>query len=137
MVVSLLCVCSRFFWSDPITNLGESSSLTKLILFTHPSSQNAVTIFQGDGLIVSTPTGSTAYSLSAGGTMVSFYKVLWHFFLANARLFFSQVHPNCPGILLTPICPFSLSFRPVILADYTNLVGALFFHTRTCTPWMD
>ena len=50
--------------------------------------------------MLATPTGSTAYSVAAGGSMV---------------------HPNVPAILFTPICPHSLSFRPVILPDYAEL----------------
>jgi NADH kinase len=47
-----------------------------------------------DGMLVSTPTGSTAYSLSSGGSII---------------------HPLVPSLLLTPICPRSLSFRPLVL----------------------
>ena len=46
------------------------------------------------GLIVSTPTGSTAYAVAAGASMV---------------------HPSVAAILVTPVCPHSLSFRPIIL----------------------
>ena len=53
-----------------------------------------VTTVQGDGLIVSTPTGSTAYAVAAGASMV---------------------HPSVPAIVLTPICPHSLSFRPIVV----------------------
>eukprot|EP00249_Psilotum_nudum_P011030 c22926_g1_i2 orf=390-2018(+) len=59
-----------------------------------------VTSVQGDGLILSTTSGSTAYSLAAGGSMV---------------------HPQVPGILFTPICPHSLSFRPLILPEYVTI----------------
>ncbi|CAH1772485.1 unnamed protein product [Owenia fusiformis] len=53
-----------------------------------------VTSVQGDGLIISTPTGSTAYAAAAGASMI---------------------HPNVPAILICPICPHSLSFRPIVV----------------------
>eukprot|EP01083_Nonionella_stella_P094104 263961_1 len=56
------------------------------------------TTIQADGMIFSTPTGSTAYNISAGGSLIS---------------------PTVPCIALTPICPHTLSFRPVVVSDET------------------
>ncbi|KAM6596597.1 hypothetical protein CsatA_007121 [Cannabis sativa] len=76
---------------------GESAYLTFLNCFCDGSFLTSV---QGDGLILSTTSGSTAYSLAAGGSMV---------------------HPQVPGILFTPICPHSLSFRPLIMPEHVKI----------------
>ena len=60
-----------------------------------------ITVVVGDGILISTPTGSTAYNLSCGGSIV---------------------HTGARVICLTPICPHSLSCRPIILpADTCEL----------------
>lgn len=50
--------------------------------------------YQGDGLLISTPTGSTGYTVAAGGPII---------------------HPGMDAIVVTPICPLSLSSRPIVL----------------------
>lgn len=83
--------------NEVVINRGVMASLTKLECYIDG---NYVTIIQGDGLIVSTPTGSTAYNLAAGGSMV---------------------HPAVPCILFTPICPHTLSSRPLVFPEHVVL----------------
>ncbi|XP_010545595.1 PREDICTED: NAD(H) kinase 1 isoform X2 [Tarenaya hassleriana] len=90
---------------------GISSYLTNLECYCDNS---FVTCVQGDGLILSTTSGSTAYSLAAGGSMV---------------------HPQVPGILFTPICPHSLSFRPLILPEHVTLRVQVPFNSRS-SAWV-
>lgn len=83
--------------NELVIDRGPSPYVSNLELF---GDDNLLTVIQADGVIFSTPTGSTAYSLSAGGSLV---------------------HPDIPAILLTPICPHTLSFRPMLLNDTVAL----------------
>jgi NAD+ kinase len=77
--------------NEVVVDRGPSPYLSNLDLFIDGKH---VTVVQGDGLIVSTPTGSTAYAVAAGASMI---------------------HPSVPAIMITPICPHSLSFRPIVV----------------------
>jgi NAD+ kinase len=76
-------------------------ALARMIEFTILIDGKDVATLKADGLIVSTPTGSTAYSLSAGGPIL---------------------HPMVPAVVLTPICPHTLTFRPLAVPS-TSTVG--------------
>lgn len=78
----------------------SKSALSRLAhMETYVDGQH-LTTYASDGLIIATPTGSTAYSLAAGGPVI---------------------HPMVPGVILTPICPFTLANRPLILPDSTEI----------------
>lgn len=78
--------------------------LTRLLRVRVDVSGETLTTFAGDGVIISTPTGSTAYSLSAGGAIV---------------------HPKLEALVITPICPHALALRSIVVrADERISIGA-------------
>jgi len=83
--------------NDIVINKGALARLAHIETYVD---DYKLTTYKGDGLIVSTPTGSTAYSLAAGGPII---------------------HPAVSGIIMTPICPFTLTNRPLILPDTAEI----------------
>ena len=79
----------------------NKSALARIIEIEAYLNQQFVNSFRADGLIVSTPTGSTAYNLSAGGPVI---------------------FPSMNAVVITPICPFTLSNRPIVVPDGAEIV---------------
>jgi NAD+ kinase len=76
--------------------------LDRLLRLSTKADEEYITTYKADGLIFSSPTGSTAYNLSAGGPLV---------------------YPGLATITVTPICPFMLSSRPIILPAEKRIVA--------------
>jgi NAD+ kinase len=79
--------------NDVVVN---KSALARIIEIEAYLNDQFVNLFRADGLIVATPTGSTAYNLSAGGPVI---------------------YPSMNVVVITPICPFTLSNRPIVVPD--------------------
>lgn len=79
--------------NDVVINKSALARIIEIEAFLNGQFVNS---FRADGLIVSTPTGSTAYNLSAGGPVI---------------------FPSMNAVVVTPICPFTLSNRPIVVPD--------------------
>ncbi|MCP3888237.1 MAG: NAD(+)/NADH kinase [Desulfobulbaceae bacterium] len=89
---------SRYALNDVVI---AKNVLDRLLNLSTRVDEEYITTYKADGLIFSSPTGSTAYNLSAGGPIV---------------------YPGLATITVTPICPFMLSSRPIILPAEKNIV---------------
>jgi NAD+ kinase len=89
---------SEILFEDHVINdaVVSKTSIARLLEIETRVNQNFLALFKADGLIIATPTGSTAYSLAAGGPIV---------------------FPTMDAIIMTPICPHSLNQRPLVIPD--------------------
>jgi len=87
--------------NDAVINKGAVARMIQIALWIDGKE---IASLKADGLIISTPTGSTAYSLSAGGPILQ---------------------PHIPAIILAPICPHTLTFRPMVISSDSEVKAQL------------
>lgn len=91
------CVYQAMAMNDVVVNRGATSGMVELRVEVDG---HFVANQRADGLIIATPTGSTAYALSSGGPLI---------------------HPSVPGWVMVPIAPHTLSNRPIVLANTSRI----------------
>ncbi len=91
------CLAQHFALNDVVVN---KSAISRLVEFDLVIDGNFVFSYKADGVIVSTPTGSTAYSLAAGGPILM---------------------PTVGAFVVTPVCPHSLTHRPLVVSDHAKI----------------
>jgi NAD+ kinase len=89
--------------NDAVVSASGIAKLIRLEVITEPSSGGFIDIgrFRADGLIVATPTGSTGYSVAAGGPIID---------------------PEMDAVIINPICPFTLSNRPLVVPSDERVI---------------
>lgn len=92
-----VCVFDALAMNDVVVNRGATAGMVELRVEVDG---RFVANQRADGMIIATPTGSTAYALSAGGPLL---------------------HPSIPGWVLVPIAPHTLSNRPIVLANAAEI----------------
>ena len=90
-------VCCFSALNDVVINKGALARIIQLAVLID---DRFLTTFRSDGLIISTPTGSTGHNLSAGGPIL---------------------YPDLEALIVTPICPFTLTHRPIILPGTSTI----------------
>ncbi len=103
----------RVALNDAVVSQG---AMARLIELDASLDGDRITIYKADGLIVSTPTGSTAYNLAAGGPILA---------------------PSVAAMAITPICPHTLTNRPLVVPGDSKVVVTLAGHTTTATLTID
>lgn len=91
------CTKTEYFLNDAVVSKNDIARMFKLCI---ELDEEHVHNLAGDGIIISSPTGSTAYSLAAGGPIV---------------------HPGVKSCIITPVCPHSLTHRPMVIPDSSQI----------------
>jgi NAD+ kinase len=94
----------KFYEYRALNDVVIKGKVARLVRMETRINREYVTTYRADGLIVATPTGSTAYALSASGPIL---------------------HPTIHSIIIVPICPFNLTNRPVVVPDWMEVEVAI------------